>query len=335
MSTEMIKHTNQIKALGLSSGGLDSILSALILKKQNIEVTWITFKTPFFSPASAIRASKKTGIPIIVEEITDIYMDMLKAPLAGYGKNMNPCMDCHSLMFSQAGKIMEEKGFNFLFSGEVVGQRPMSQNRNSMNYVEKHSGFKGRILRPLSARILPETIMEQQGMVDRNKLHAITGRSRKAQIQMASDFGLSDYPAPAGGCLLTDKGFSHRLKDLLNARNGYGKRDLYLLSYGRHLRLDDQTKIVVGRSKRDNTYIERMYKPEKDLLIKHTRLPGPTVLVPINISRENLKKAAAICASYTKTPPGNTADIQILSATAKEIIEVTALETSTFNNLMI
>lgn len=340
----MDKKTGKVKALGLCSGGLDSILSALILREQGIEVKWVTFKTPFFAPDAAIRASKNTGVPLVVDEITDIYMEMLKAPPAGYGKNMNPCMDCHALMFSLAGKRMEREGFDFLFSGEVVGQRPMSQNKNSMNYVEKHSGYRGRILRPLSAQILPETLMEQEGLVDRERLCGISGRSRKEQMAMAETMGVTDYPSPAGGCLLTDKGFSGRLKDLMGAPVPYGKRDLYLLQYGRHLRLDAQCKIVVGKTKGDNRRIESMVKKDRDIVLRHGTLPGPLVVIPRGAtgvlgSGDDLKKrielAGSICAGYTKSVPGSRAEIVVKSGDVEERIAVTVLAPDDFRHLMI
>ena len=340
----MIKVTKKVKALGLCSGGLDSILSALILKEQGIEVSWVTFKTPFFAPDAAIKASKQSGIPLKIEEITDIYMEMLKAPLAGYGKNMNPCMDCHALMFSLAGQMMEKEGFDFLFSGEVVGQRPMSQNKNSMNYVEKHSGFRGRILRPLSAKILPETLMEQAGLVDRERLCNISGRSRKVQMAMAKEMGVNEYPAPAGGCLLTDKGYANKLRDLMNGEIEYGKRDLYLLKYGRHLRFDGKTKIVVGKTKGDNHRIESMVKKDRDIVIRHGSLPGPVVLIPRGATgalgigddlKQRIIQAGSICAAYTKSIPGTAVDVIVKSGDLEERVTVPVLSPEDFRHLMI
>ncbi len=187
--------------MGLCSGGLDSILAALVLQNQGIHVTWICFETPFFSADQARKAAA---------------LHLLHAPKAGFGKNMNPCIDCHALMFATAARVMKQDGYDFLFSGEVSGQRPKSQTRNSMRQVEKLSGCQGKILRPLSAlHLLPETEMERQGMVDRNLLLGISGRSRKVQMQKAKELGITDYPSPSGGCLLTDPGFSRRLKDLI------------------------------------------------------------------------------------------------------------------------
>ncbi|MGA6926483.1 MAG: tRNA 4-thiouridine(8) synthase ThiI, partial [Desulfosarcina sp.] len=241
-----------IRALGLCSGGLDSILSALVLREQGIDVHWVAFETPFFLSAKARQASQQTGIPLTVKRITSVYLQMMRSPSVKYGKNMNPCMDCHTLMFRLAGGIMTAQGFDFLFSGEVLGQRPMSQTRTSLRYVEKHSGYDGLILRPLSAKRLPETVPEQQGLVDRRRLHDFSGRSRKPQLQLARQFGVSDFPAPSGGCLLTDKIFSRRLKDLFDHQETILEKDLDLLKVGRHMRLAPRTKIVVGRTQPDN-----------------------------------------------------------------------------------
>lgn len=327
--------SRQVKGLGLCSGGLDSILSALLLQRQGIDVTWICFETPFFSSESAKNASRQTGIPLITMDITDEYMEMMKNPKAGFGKNMNPCMDCHALMFSKAGEVLKDKGFDFLFSGEVLGQRPKSQNKNSLRYVEKNSGFDGQILRPLSAKLLPETLVEQKGMVDREQLMNISGRSRKIQMQMAREFGVKEYPAPAGGCLLTDKIFSSRLKDLMNTQKNFNARELYFLKYGRHFRLDSKTKVIAGRSKNDNKHLLNYFDKDKDILLKHVKLPGPDVILTGDPTPENIQTAAGICASYTKSKPGETAGIKVGEKGNETLITVMTVQASEFKNRMI
>jgi tRNA-uridine 2-sulfurtransferase len=300
-----------IRALGLCSGGLDSILSALVLREQGIDVHWVAFETPFFSSAKARKASENTGVPLMVREITAAYMQMMKSPSIRYGKNMNPCMDCHTLMFRLAGEIMTEQGIDFLFSGEVLGQRPMSQNRSSLRYVEKHSGYDGYIVRPLSARCLPETMVEQKGMVDRQRLLDISGRSRKPQLALARRFGVTDFPAPAGGCLLTDKIFSRRLRDLLDHQERTTQKDLALLKVGRHLRLDPKTKIVVGRTHQDNEQISRHIDPQTDMVLKVDQHPGPLVVIPGGGSDPQVMLAAGICVGYSKAPNNAPASVTV------------------------
>jgi tRNA U34 2-thiouridine synthase MnmA/TrmU len=300
-----------IRALGLCSGGLDSILSALVLREQGVAVHWVSFETPFFSSAKARKASENTGVPLMVRKITPQYMEMMRSPSVKFGKNMNPCMDCHTLMFRLAGEIMTEQGFDFLFSGEVLGQRPMSQNRTSLRYVEKHSGYDGSILRPLSARCLPETIPEQAGLVDRHRLLDLSGRSRKPQLQLAEKFGVIDFPAPAGGCLLTDKIFSRRLKDLFDHQEDYPEKDLDLLKFGRHLRLDPRTKIVVGRTRQDNEQIARCIDPQQDMVLKVDHFPGPLVVMPGGGSEPMVMLAAGICAGYSKAPDNTPAAVNV------------------------
>ncbi len=307
----MDSNKKKVRALGLSSGGLDSILSGLVLRKAGIEVEWISFETPFFSSEKAKKASEKTKIPLITKDITEIYMKMLRNPPCGYGQHMNPCLDCHALMFRIAGKVMDEKGFDFLFSGEVVGQRPMSQTKPSLRYVEKNSGYEGYIVRPLSIKLLPRTIAEKKGFVDRQSLYGFSGRSRKPQIALARKFKIDDYPAPAGGCLLTDKGFATRLKDLFRYEKNILKNDLYLLKYGRHFRIDPLSKIIVGRNKKDNQAIFCHYEPENHILIKTTNVPGPVVILSGKAGDEALRLARSLCVGYGKTDGTNPVEILI------------------------
>ncbi len=324
-----------IKGLGLCSGGLDSILSAILLQNQGIKVTWICFETPFFSSKTAQQASIQTGIPLLTLDITNQYMEMMKNPKAGFGKNMNPCMDCHALMFSIAGKILKERGFDFLFSGEVVGQRPKSQNKNSLRYVEKNSGFQGLILRPLSAKLLAPTLIEQNGMVDREKLLNISGRSRKIQIQMAKQFEIKEYPSPAGGCLLTDKIFSNRLKDLMKTCKSIEKNELHLLTHGRHFRLDHKTKVIVGRSEQDNKNLIQYLNKDKDILLKHASLPGPDVILTGDTSRQNIETAALILSNYTRSKSGEKANIKVVKQQNETIISIKTIRSQEFKHLMI
>ena len=321
--------------LGLCSGGLDSILSGLVLREQGLHVEWITFETPFFSSEKARKASAVTGIPVTVQNITKPYLTMLKAPNCGYGKHMNPCLDCHALMFRMAGEMMKARGFNFLFSGEVLGQRPMSQTRPSLRYVEKHSGFDGYIVRPLSAQRLEETIPEKEGLVDREALLSITGRSRKEQIQLARDFGLTDYPAPAGGCLLTDKGYADRLKDLFAHQDRYSENELHLLKYGRHFRINADAKIIVGRTKQDNEQMERYIDPDADVVLKVRNCPGPLVVIPNGAAKDTVLLAASVCAGYSKAPADMPVQVKVISSKGREDVTVLPLAPKMVSNYLI
>jgi tRNA U34 2-thiouridine synthase MnmA/TrmU len=326
-----------VKALGLASGGLDSILAALVLRSQGVSVSWVCFETPFFTAEKARRAASRNKIPLIVKDITEIYMPMLKNPRCGHGQCMNPCLDCHALMFRIAGEMMEETQSAFLFSGEVLGQRPMSQTKPGLRYVEKHSGFDGFILRPLSALCLPETRMEREGFVDRKRLRGFSGRSRKPQIALARQMGVSDYPAPAGGCLLTDKGYSRRLADLLEHTPEPSRRDLELLKHGRHLRTQEGTKIVVGRNKTDNEGILSCYEISHDVLIRMQSHPGPVVLIPygVNAPEAIVQWAAGVCAGYSKAPKEAVQEVAVNSAEGRQVVQVKPVPHEPFQHLMI
>ena len=330
-----VNAAKNVRGLGLCSGGLDSMLAGLLLRRQGIAVEWVTFETPFFSADKARKAARLTDIPLKVENITAEYVAMLKNPRCGYGQHMNPCMDCHALMFEIAGRTMARKGFDFLFSGEVVGQRPMSQTKPSLRYVEKHSGLEGYILRPLSAKLLPETIPEKDGRVDRDQLLDIAGRSRKRQMQLAAEFGIAEYPNPAGGCLLTDKGFSNRLRDLFDHRGEPTENELHLLRYGRHFRLADAVKLIVGRTKSDNERILAHHNPEADTVLRVKNYPGPTAVLPNTSNSSQLALAASICAGYSKAPPLTPTQVEVAGPAGVQTLIVLSLPPSDVKKFLI
>jgi len=331
----MNPNREKVRALGLCSGGLDSTLAGLVLRDLGIDVEWITFETPFFSAAKARRASEKTGIALTVKPIYPVYIKMLRDPPAGYGKQMNPCMDCHALMFRLAGEMMKEKNFDFLFSGEVLGQRPMSQTKSALRYVEKHSGYAGYILRPLSAKNLPETIPEKEGLVNREHLLDYKGRGRKPQIALAQKYGLKDYPAPAGGCLLTDVGYSRRLKDLFAHQASCTEEELHLLKHGRHFRLNPQAKIIVGRTREDNENILKYHNPLTDTVIDVKDYASPITLVPQGGSKDVIYLASSMCVAYSKASNLIPVDVVVKTPHGEETIQVIGIPTADFKKMLI
>lgn len=289
-----------IKAISLFSGGLDSILAVELVRRQNIDVQCLTFTTPFFDPHKARAAAKQNHWPLIIQDITAEHLEMLKAPRYGYGRNMNPCIDCHTLMLKIAGKKMEETGSSFIITGEVLGQRPMSQNKQSLYTVAKNSGYQDFILRPLSASLLDPIKAEKENLIDRSRLLSIQGRGRKEQIKLAADFGIMDYAPPAGGCLLTDPIFSRRLRDLFAHQGDKNFRDFDLLKYGRHFRVSDDCKIIVGRNHADNEAMKKLVMPD-DFIFNMAEFPGPLVLVPYGKETDE-SVAAALCVRYSDAP---------------------------------
>lgn len=308
------------KAIGLLSGGLDSSLAAMTLKRQGIEVTCISFVTPFFGAGKARKAAEQMDIPLIVQDISEVHLEMLKKPVYGYGKNMNPCIDCHAMMFRLAGEIMEEEGYDFLFSGEVLGQRPMSQNANALRSVAKHSGYPDRVLRPLSAKLLPITPMEENGLVDREQLLDIQGRSRKRQQALAVEWDYPDYPSSGGGCLLTEAGFSNQLRDLLEHNPLATPTDVELLKVGRQFRISPTAKLVLGRNKADNDRIHEL-TDDKQLKLRCSDFSGPLGLFCGEEKEEDLQLAAAILASYGKGK--DEAELKVLFSNAEKTFELT------------
>lgn len=287
------------QGLGLLSGGLDSTLAAALLRRQGVEVTCISFVTPFFGAVKAKKAATALGIPLLVKEISEEHLQMVKNPRYGYGSNMNPCIDCHAMMFRLAGQIMAEKGFDFIFSGEVLGQRPMSQNRSALQAVAKHSGYAQKILRPLSARVLPITTMEAVGLVDRERLLDIQGRTRRRQKEYAAAWGISGYPPSGGGCLLTEERFSDKLRDLFAHDPEADVRAVELLKIGRQFRLSPRAKLLVGRNESDNERLLALANPE-DYLLKVPDVAGPYGLLLGTPDAADLDLACGIIASYGK-----------------------------------
>ncbi|MBL7158478.1 MAG: tRNA 4-thiouridine(8) synthase ThiI [Candidatus Omnitrophica bacterium] len=297
------------KALGLLSGGLDSILAIKVLEEQGINVTGITFVTPFFGPKKAEKAAKTLGIRLIIKNITEEHLVMLKNPRYGYGSGMNPCIDCHGLMLKIAGEIMEREGFDFIFTGEVLGERPMSQNKQSLGIVGKLSGYREYILRPLSARLLEETKPEKEGRVDRSRLLDLNGRQRTRQFEMAEKYGIKDYPNPASGCLLTDPGFSKRLRDLFENEGDVPTGEIELLKAGRHVRMKEGPKIIIGRNEGDNMSLAGI-EQSKYYLFAPMGVKGPYCMIPKNMNAELLDKAALLCVSYCSAQEGEEVTIR-------------------------
>lgn len=280
------------KAVALLSGGLDSTIAVKMLIDQGIHVTCLNFVSAFCTcdatkktgkhdaatcKSAAHKVSEDFGVPIKVMAKGMDYIEVLKAPKYGYGAGMNPCVDCRIYMFTKAKEYMKEIGASFIMTGEVLGQRPMSQRLDTFEAMDKDSGLEGLVLRPLCAQHLEPTIPEKTGLVDRDKLLSIVGRSRKPQIQMAKDMKIEDYPCPSGGCLLTEKQFSKKVKDLFDNKEDITNTDIHVLKSGRHFRYND-TKIVVGRDEEDNFKIARLVQ-DGDTLVEPVDFPGPTALV--------------------------------------------------------
>ncbi len=293
-----------MKAIALLSGGLDSTLAVKVMLDQGIEVEAFNFFMPFCSSNAkdscaggpVRRAAEQTGVKLNVVDITDDFIQMLKNPKYGYGKNLNPCIDCKILMNKKAKEYLSKVGASFVITGEVLGQRPMSQHRWALQTIEKESGLAGLILRPLSAQLLPPTIPEEKGWVDREKLLRISGRARKAQMTLAADFQINEYPSPAGGCLLTDPGFSKRLKDLMD-NSCVTLDNIELLKLGRHFRISNKAKVVVGRDEAENKRLNNLLKPG-DVYFTPMQTTGPEALARGEVSAADLEQASRIIARY-------------------------------------
>jgi tRNA-specific 2-thiouridylase len=300
-----------IKAVGMLSGGLDSTLAVRIMLEQGIQVTALHFRTGFSYPRrdretgeplplDAERAAEMLDVPLEIIEISEDYIPVVLHPRFGYGSGMNPCVDCRIFLLRQAKAWMEAHGHHFVFTGEVAGQRPKSQMRPTLRTVERESSLVGFLLRPLSAKLLEPTIPEQRGWVDREKLYAINGRGRKAQMALAAEFGITEYVQPSGGCCtLIHQAYSRRLRDFLEHEGDevLTSEQVQLLAMGRHLRLGSGRKVVVGRQERENDTLESCGIP--GVLLTTPDHPGPVTLVPGEPTPEEIEQAARITAGYS------------------------------------
>lgn len=292
-----------IKALALFSGGLDSALAIKLIKDQGVEVIALNFVSHFFGGKNEKAEAMATDLGVRLEyvDFSAKHIEMMKNPVYGRGKNMNPCIDCHALMFKFAGELLEKYDADFLISGEVLGQRPMSQNYQALEKVKGLSKLEDLIVRPLSAKLLPPSKPELEGLIDREKLLDIEGRSRKRQIEIAEKMGIIDYPTPAGGCLLTDPGYSKRLKlieqdGLLEEENS---KIFHLLKKGRFFRFEKGKYLFVGRMKEDNDEIVK-YKEIGSMFIRGKGVGGPYILGYGELLPEEIDFAKDLFSRYCK-----------------------------------
>lgn len=301
----------RIRAIALLSGGLDSTLSAKVVIREGIEAIGVHFWTGFsvierkrmvgrFGETIFSKTIEQLKIPLEIIDISDGYIDVVLNPRYGYGANANPCLDCKIYMFKRAKELLGEMDAKFIVTGEVLGQRPMSQQRHQLMLIEKETGLRGFILRPLSQKLLPETIPEKEGWIKRENLYAISGRSREVQMKLAEEFGIKEYPQPAGGCcFLTDETYGRRFFDYLkhNKKETFTRKEALLLAFGRHFRISEKTKAIVGRNERENRVLNEI--SEGRMICFPEDRKGPIMLVDSSDDDE-LNKACRILARYCK-----------------------------------
>ena len=296
------------KAVSLLSGGLDSILAAKLIIDQGIEVVALHFTSPFCNcthgadkgcGVQALRSAKELGVAVTVRTKGIDYLRMVREPPHGYGKNINPCIDCRIFMLRETVQFMKEVDASFVITGEVIGQRPMSQRRDALNLIERESGLAGLILRPLCAHHFPPTIPEKKGIVDRERLLDLAGRSRKGQYRLAAEYDLKEFSCPGGGCLLTDSIFAARLRDLFRYNPDCTMNDAAMLKVGRHFRLSDKTKLIVGRNKQENERLAGLSRLGH-LLLTPVSFVGPSGLLIGEIDEAAIDMSANIMAAHAK-----------------------------------
>ncbi len=318
------------KAVALYSGGLDSTLAIKLIQEQGIEVIALHFYTGFCITETkrrrgekkedgshymnpALKYAAKYGFPLEIIDISEGYFDIIQNPKYGYGSNINPCIDCRAYMYKHAKKYMEEIGADFIISGEVLNQRPMSQHLKAMKTIEKEAGVEGLVVKPLSAKLLPPTIPEKEGWIDREKLEGIAGRSRKRQIELAKKFGIDEYEQPAGGCCyLTDENFARKYKEVIAFENTITRDELYLLTIGRHFRLPTGTKVIVTRNEGEGNFIKGIKK--NYWYFEPIGKGAVAIARPISgqyITEEDKKMIADLIARYSKTDENGEIQVKV------------------------
>lgn len=317
------------KAVALLSGGLDSTLAVKMMLDMGIEVEALNFTSPFCTctgknsgcKSEAVRVALEFDIPIKVVHKGLDYLEIVRNPRHGYGKGLNPCVDCRIYLLRKAKEYMLESGADFIITGEVLGQRPMSQRRDTLRVIERESGLEGLLLRPLSAQHFEPTIPEKEGWVNRGKLLAIKGRSRKDLFSLADDLDVKNYPCPAGGCLLTELSFVPKVRDLFDHSDELGLRDFRLLKIGRHFRIGSHSKVIIGRNESDNNLLEEARQPEEAAI---TWLDGNTpVGVVTGVQSDDLYNlAAGILLRYTRAEPGTSCRIELRVCKTESLISV-------------
>jgi len=320
------------KALVLFSGGTDSMLAVKLLQKQGIKVEGINFVTPFSDPEIPKKVAKKLRLKLHRISVARGYFDMIKKPKHGYGANMNPCIDCKIYMLKRAKAFAKKMNADFIATGEVLGERPFSQRRSLMKIIERKSGLKDKIVRPLSGRLMSVTWAEKKGLVDRKKLLAIQGRSRKPQMRLAKEFGIKNYPTPGGGCLLTDPGFSKKLRDFLANEKNLAWRDVEMLKPGRHFRLG-KGKIIVGRNEKENEKLITLAKKQKLPWMEVKDHMGPVTVLQ-GRTKGMIKKAAEITVRYSDAPRKEV-EIELHEGKIKKIIKARPMSKKKLEKLRI
>jgi len=290
-----------MKALALLSGGLDSTLAVKLIMEQGVSVEAVNFITPFCQcrrgGCGASEAAKTFNIPLNVLNVNDEYLRVVRNPKFGYGKNLNPCVDCRIFMLKKAKEYAEAIGAAFIFTGEVLSQRPMSQHRRAFDLIERETGLEGKIVRPLSAKLLPQTNAEKEGIVNRKNLLNISGRSRKEQIELARQFNIVNYPCPSGGCLLTERNFAKKLRDLFAHKKRISAREIRLLKVGRHFRFG-KNKIIVGRNEAENQILRRV-KSTGDCFFEVPDCGSPISILQGPKTAAAIEKAACLTSYYS------------------------------------